>query len=760
MTKMAGLQSFIAHWCLRLVPHRQPMSMWELLYVSGLTCFMAVLYILSFPLLEHIELKLFDLHFHWRGEVSPSGQVAFVTIDEESVNREGRWPWPRRLMGELLKAADENGAAVIGLDLGFFEPAANERRKAVQEIREALAKEHASEELLNRLDAIGADEDEDGALAETIKGMSSPLVLGHFFYNEGSDFVPEPPPSSLLDKATCKVVMSRGDTPKGKLREQAGLECNIPPIAESAEYSGSFNLYPDPDGTVRWMPLVFRYQERIFPSLALQMISAATGLPHIVKLHEGGIEDIRVGPVSIPTNGRGELLLNYYGPGYTFPHYSAAALMRGELPGESLKGKLVVIGITSMGLHDMRPTPFDPVSPGVEIHCTILENILQQQFLKRPETATPVYDIGALVGICAIFFLAQLFARGFLLAGIAGALAVGYPVLTQYLFVSKGLWLNNIYPLAGIAFAYTGTTMHRYIHEEREKRKVRQTFSLYVPHSVMDEMLAHPERLRLGGEKKELSILFSDIRGFTSLSEQLPADLLVPQLNEYMTRMTEVVFGQQGTLDKYIGDAVMAFFGAPLAQEDHALRACSTALEMMKALRVLQEEWKDEKMPVFEIGIGINSGLTMVGNMGSERRFNYTVIGDNVNLASRLEGLTKQYGVSIVISEATRNAVKNEFTTRELDLVRVKGKQEHVAIYELLCRRGEEGEKAEALELYAEALELFRGQRWREALDTFNRAEELLPGDLPTLLYKGRCMRLANEAPREGWSCITTLNEK
>ena len=348
--------------------------------------------------------------------------------------------------------------------------------------------------------------------------------------------------------------------------------------------------------------------------------------------------------------------------------------MRGEIPPESLKDKLVVIGITAMGLHDFRPTAFDPIFPGVELHCTVMENIMQQHFVKRPAGLTQLLDIGALAGIALIFLVAQLFARGIVLAGIAAGMLAGYAGLTHYVFVSKGLWLNNIYPFMSLVLAYSGTTMHRYMKEEREKRHIRKTFSLYVPHSVVTEMLANPERLRLGGEKRELSILFSDIRGFTTLSEERPAEELVPELNHYFTHMTEVVFNQKGTLDKYIGDAIMALFGAPLPQDDHALRACATALEMMNQLAELQEEWRNRRLPVLEIGIGINTGVAIVGNMGSERRFDYTAIGDNVNLASRLEGLTKKYGVSILISESTWKEAKDGFVARDIDIVCVKGK--------------------------------------------------------------------------------------
>ncbi|MEN6437534.1 MAG: adenylate/guanylate cyclase domain-containing protein [Syntrophobacter sp.] len=739
------------------------LSSWETFFVLSLTCLTAVLYFFSVPLFEHIELKCWDLHFKSRGVIKPSAPIAFVTIDEVSVNREGRWPWPRRLMARLLQAIDDSGALVIGQDFGYFEPDLMLRRQAILDLRGRLSAENVtvSEDVLARLDAIAADEDDDRLLAETIRGLSAPLVLGHFFYSEGSAFVPDPPLPGFLDKAAYPVVISKGRTPRGKLLEQAGIEINIPVITDATRYSGSFNVIPDPDGSVRWMPLVFRYQDRLFPSLALQMLAAAfPDLPLVIKLDQGGVQEIRLGPVSIPTNDKGELLANYYGPGYAFPHYSASAVLHGEVPPESLKDKLVVVGITTMGLYDMRPTPFDPIFPGVELHCTVMENILQQQFLRRAEQSAIFHDMLALFGLALFFLITQHFARGALLTCIAAGLLGGYVFLTHYFFLTNGQWLNHVYPSLNLGLAYAGTTMHRYVKEIREKRRYRETFSLYAPPSVVEEMLANPEKLHLGGEKKELSVLFADIRGFTSISEKFPAEELVPQLNHYLTRMTEVVFQQQGTLDKYIGDAVMAIFGAPLPQEDHPVRACATALNMVKGLRALKEEWRNRKLPVLDVGIGINTGMMMVGNMGSERRFDYTVIGDNVNLASRLEGLTKGYGVRIVIGESVWEKAKDFFVARELDVVQVKGKQKPVRIYQLISARGEEEKHRDALEVYAGALARFHNRDWKGALAMFERVESLMPGDRPSHIYQNRCRELLKNPPGEDWVHITILDRK
>lgn len=737
---------------------------WEACFILITTVVMAGLYFFSIPFLELMELKAWDLHFKQREKIQPpSGMIAFVAIDEESINRDGRWPWPRREMAELLQAVEGYGARVIGLDMGFFEPDLKLRQKAILDLRDRIKEENSlsdAEALVRRLDAIADKEDDDLIISDTIRNLSCPLILGHFFYAAESSFLPPPPPVDLLEKAAIPIVQIIQEPHRGKMNEAGGMETNIPIVRSATRYSGSFNVFADPDGTVRWMPLVIRYQDRYFPSLALQTLSAGLGLPIMLKVDSQGVADIRVGPQSVPTNNKGEMLVNYYGPGYTFPHYSASTLMHHEAPEGALKDHFVVIGNTTVGLHDMRPTAFDPNYPGVELHCTVMENIVNQHFLEKSERSAPFNDMLALFGMAAVFLFVQSFLRGVPLAACVMLLMGGYVGLTHYFFLRDGVWLNHVYPSLDLVTVYLGTTVHRYRKEEREKKMIRQTFSLYVHGSVVEEMLEHPERLRLGGEKRELTVLFSDIRGFTSLSEKLPPEELVPQLNLYLTRMTQVVFDHHGTLDKYIGDAVMAIFGAPVSDEAHAVKACGTALDMMTALRLLQKDWEAQGLPILQIGIGINTGLMMVGNMGSERRFDYTVLGDNVNLASRLEGLTKMYGVSIVVSESTWEAAKDRYVGRELDVVRVKGKQNPVAIYEVIGLIEERDRYLEPLGIYADALDKFRMEKWEEALDLFDKVQEYWPGDPPSTLYKERCRELLECHPGEGWSHVTILDHK
>lgn len=726
-------------------------SLWEILFVSASTLLMTCLYFMVVPFIELVELKAYDLHFLQRGKIEPSGLVVFVSIDEESIKRDGRWPWPRRTMARLLEAVAAHNPKTIAMDMGFFEPDLKLRQEAIRDLQYRLQKDpvmRSLPEVATSLAMVAEEEDDDVILADAVRNLPVPLVMGHFFFFDGSNYYPQSVPRDVLENASCRIVQMLQEPREGTLHEAIGLEANIPLIRQVCGYAGSFNVFSDPDGTVRSMPLVVRYDKRLFPSVALQTLSTCLpSLPLIIKADEQGIQDIRLGPVSIPTNNKGELLVNYYGPAYTFPHFSASAILHQEVPPDLLEDKIVVIGNTTMGLHDMRPTPFSSVFPGVELHCTVIENILQQHFLTRSERLTPYYDMVALWGLAALFLLFQSLVGGMALGVVILLLLGGYIGVTHYYFLHSGVWLNHTYPSLNLIVGFLGTSLHRYLGEKREKRKIRDTFGLYVHDSIVEEMLANPEKLKLGGEKQELTVLFSDIRGFTSLSEQLPPEELVPQLNEYLTSMTQVILDHHGTLDKYIGDAIMAIFGAPLPQPEHPLRACAAALQMVQTLEALNQEWLKRGRPGFQVGIGINTGVMMVGNMGSERRFDYTVIGDNVNLASRVEGLTKEYGVCVILTEATWTAVRHRFVGRELDRVRVKGKQRTIAVYQLMDTVENADGYRQPLAVYEEAMQWYYERNWVQALKGFEKVTALWPDDPVALRHRQHCLDMLR---REG----------
>uniref|UniRef100_A0A7C4VS27 Adenylate/guanylate cyclase domain-containing protein n=1 Tax=Desulfatirhabdium butyrativorans TaxID=340467 RepID=A0A7C4VS27_9BACT len=748
-------------WPNNLNVFRFSWSRWFILWISILSIGLSFL---SISFLELVELKAWDLHFRQRGTKHPSGQIVFVSIDEESVNKIGRWPWPRRKMALLLQAVEKSGAKAIGLDMGFFEPDLGLRRQAILDAQQAIRTAFGTqvESIASFLNALSQEEDDDMILAQTIRSLSIPIVLGHFFYFNPKGFLPPHPPVQVLNKASISLVRQLAPPAPGTLAEATGMETNLSLFEEQSPFSASFNVFADPDGTVRWMPLVIRYEQRLFPSLALQTLSASFPEHQLMVVTDSyGIFEIRFGPVRIPTNNRGEILVNHYGPGYTFPYFSAVNLMEAQAISENLKNRIVIIGNTTVGLHDMRPTPFDPVFPGVELHCAVMENILNQDFLSRSDRISPWLDMTAIILLAVLFGFLLRFTSGFVLAAGVLVLIGGYIGFSHYAFLHLKIWINHIYPLFNLIILYIGTSIHSFLTEEREKRRIRQTFGLYVQDSVVEKMLKHPELLRLGGEKKELTVLFSDIRGFTTLSESLPPEQLVTQLNEYLTEMTQIVLQNQGTLDKYIGDAIMAIFGAPLDDPDHARHACETALQMNERLKSLQERWIKENKPPLAIGIGINTGAMIVGNMGSERRFDYTVLGDNVNLASRLEGLTKMYGVTIIVSDSTWKQIGHIFWGRQLDRVRVKGKHQPVGIHEIMARKEADLETMEeAIRRFEDGIQAYMAAQWDTAISHFESVLALIPNDPPSTLYIHRCQQLVQKPPDAHWECITTIDYK
>ena len=597
------------------------------------------IYYLDPHFLNILELKTLDLRFLSRGKIPTSEKVALVTIDEKSLDELGRWPWPRTRMAQLLDALVKAEAGVVGFDIVWAEPDENSDLKSLTAVKQKLAELKLSNRELDRFLAEALKTaDSDRILAESL-ARSQRGILGYFFHfspREGAGKGGKEPPKDPPPLTSFNLVkFTSEEAARVPLFEASYPEVNIPVLSQAAEGAGYFNIFPDPDGTVRWAPLVIKYQDRFYcaPSLAV-LQKYMEGSPLALRIAEFGVEQVRLGKLSIPTNEEGRVLINYRGPQKTFPHYSATDVIHGRVPPKAFQGKIVLVGATAIGIYDMRVTPFEHVFPGLEIHANVIDSILQGQFLHRPNWITLV-DILIIAGVGLI--LGGLLPRVKALWGalVGGGLFLSVLALGKILFESQGVWMNLTYPTLNLVFIYLGVTGYRYMTEEREKKKIRGAFQYYLTASVVEEMLKNPDKLKLGGEKKDLTVLFSDIRGFTSISENMTPEGLVKLLNEYLTSMTDMVFKHDGLLDKYIGDAVMAVWGAPLDQPDHAKRACLTALDMLDELHRLQKKWSAEGLPVLNIGIGVNAGPMVVGNMGSDRRFNYTVMGDCVRRTER-----------------------------------------------------------------------------------------------------------------------------
>jgi len=721
-----------------------------------------MLYSINPSFLNVMELKAYDLRFRSRGVERPGEEIVIIKIDEESLRKLGRWPWSREHWSKLIDTLTTWGARVIGIDV-FFAETEESRDTKIARLKDRMsALGIEGQRVLALLDAERGRT--DSQLAASIDKSGS-VVVGYFFFTSEDEVAglkktrSRDEPEVFL-ALPLPVVFESERAKNVPLWEGLDVRSNIKKIAEKARGLGFMNIIPDPDGTVRWVPLVMKFQGEYYPSLALQVLRVYLRDPEppLLRVSNSGVEELRLGETVFPTDEHGELLVKYRGGRSTFPSYSFSQVISGEVPPEDFRGKIVLVGATTIGLYDARITPFANEVPGVEIHATVIDNMLHRDFVLRPVWIRAVTILVILLmALIPGVLLAKLPAmKG---ACISGGLLLIYAVANRYLLVNRGIWINFVYPGIGFLGVFVALIVYRYITEEREKRKIRSTFQYFVSPGVVDEILKDPAKLKLGGERKVLSVLFSDIRDFTYLSETLSPDTLTTLLNLYLTPMTEIVFRHQGTLDKYMGDALMAIFGAPLDQEDHAEKACHAALDMVKALGNLQRSWEIDGIPEISMGIGINSGPMSVGNMGSDILFDYSVVGDHVNLGSRLEKLNREYGTYIILSEFTHEYVKDSFACRELDIVRVKGRTKPVRIFELLGREDPFHEWSTFKTVYENGLRAYRSQQWTESIGEFEKALRIRPGDGPTKLYLRRCKLMQKKRPSSQWNGFSQMWE-
>lgn len=577
---------------------------------------------------------------------------------------------------------------------------------------------------------------------------------------------------------------------------------NIPSIQAVSDYTGGFNVDQDSDGTIRRTSLFYRTGNRIglsfIPSLALQTYLLSTGYramveldldpkhPQQKKITQFNIVDPSKDPeqliTKVPVDSQGRLLINYAGGANMYPYLPARELFNGKETAEIeqavynpalkiwttesrtvnkadfIKDRTFIFGATAVGIYDLRVTPFEKNFPGPEVHLNILGNLFQQNFLVTSANEFPqMMAILFIFGIILSIAISQCSAIPGLFVTLGSLLGVF--VFDQY-FLRKGILITVILPAGLIIFEYIFLFFYKYLTEERKKKYLRSTFSKYVSPAIVDEILKHPENIELGGKKQHMTVFFSDVRGFTTISEKLDPQKLSDVLNRYLTPMTEIVFANQGTLDKYMGDAVMAFFGAPIGYAEHAQYACRCALQSLAKLKEIQAQFAKENLPQIDIGIGINTGDMSVGNMGSDTVRSYTVMGDAVNLGSRLEGINKEYGTRIIISQFTYEEVKNSFTCRELDWVRVKGKNEPVRIFELVCEGKADEKKAELLKTFAEAYTLYHDKKFIEALERFKKCLVIDPSDPPSDLYVERCQDYMISQPPPHWDGVYVMKTK
>jgi adenylate cyclase len=660
---------------------------------AGLTLAAVVTYFLGIPLLELLELKTYDMRLRALPPAMPQ-RVTIAAIDERSLAELGRWPWSRTRLATLFDRLEAAGARAIAFDGFFAEP---ESKTADEQLARAV-----------------------GGGRRVVLGMLF-LVQRKEAQQVGAERL-ELARQAIAGQA-IEEIRHRGSAAEFPMPELYGVLANIPVLQRSAAYTGHINADPDLDGTLRRAPLIHRYEGKYYPALSVQIARALIGDPRLVLHTEPyGIAGLEIGGRFVPTDELGRLLVRYRGPGQTVPTISASDILAGRADPGLLRDRAVLIGATATAIGDIRVTPYGAAYPGVELHANVVEDLLAGGMLRRPEWMGAV-DVAILLvlGLALAWFLPRAGVRGGALLAVGAITA--YLLLAQQLFAGQGLWLNVVYPTLLVAALFLSTTLVQYFSAESEKRYLRTAFQHYVPETVINEIVADAGKLRLGGERRELTVLFSDIRGFTSMSETLAPEDLIRFLNIYFTAMTRKVFDHKGSLDKYIGDAVMAVFGAPIADPHHARAACRAALDMVGALNEVESELQRSGLPPLrvDIGIGINSGPMIVGNMGSVDRFNYTVTGDAVNLASRIESLNKTYGTSILVSEHAYEQAKDDLPrAREIDRVQVRGREKHVRLYELIPER-----KYASLDWLGEFAEAYRLMREGDITRAAERFEAL-----------------------------------
>lgn len=709
------------------------------------------------PLLNTLDAFVYDGRLRLTTGVGVDERIVILDIDEKSLAQAGRWPWSRDKMATLVtQLFDHYGIALLGFDVVFAEPDNSSGLSSLEAIASDELKGDAG--FYSALKGLRSTLNFDRRFAEALRNR--PLVLGYYFTNidqaNRSGALPEP-------------VLPSG-TFKGRnvaLTNWSGFGGNLPEFQSSAVNAGHFNPIVDFDGISRRVPMLVEHDGKYYESLSLAMVRVLLGKPQVIPGYPEsgkhvGLEWLDLpterGTLRIPVDENGASLIPYRGSQGSFTYLSVVDALAGRLQLDQLKGKIVLLGTTAPGLMDLRATPVGSTYPGVEIHANLVAGILDAAIKQKPS-----YVLGAdvlLLSFCC-FLLA------FLLP-VLSPLRATLLSITCLLLVTAlnfSLWVSGlVMPLASVVSAilalFALNMSWGYFVESRSKRQFTELFGQYVPPELVDEMARDPERYSMEGKNEELTVLFSDVRGFTSISEGLDPQELTQLMNEYLGAMTKVVQKNRGTLDKYIGDAIMAFWGAPVADVDHARHAVMTALEMQSELRKLDEPFKARGWPALHIGVGINSGTMTVGDMGSKVRKSYTVMGDAVNLGSRLEGITKQYGVGIIVSDSTRALVK-DLVYRELDRVRVKGKDEPVGIFEPLGA-AKDIDKAvlDELKLWNQTLRLYRQQDWDQAELQLYNLSRMSPERALYPVYTKRIAHYRVNPPGEAWDGVTTFETK
>lgn len=710
---------------------------------------------------NQLENFLYDtrLKLTMPGDVDPT--IVIVDIDEKSLAEIGRWPWGRDKLAKLVtELFDYYKVSLIGFDVIFREP---DNSSGIRVLNQ-LGKQELADipEYKERLGELEKRLDYDQMFVDSMK--KGPVILGYTFFTKQEN-------NAAIEAGVLPPPVITSEQVKGKYipaQTYTGYGGNLPQIQAAAAGGGHITPSIDADGEVRRVPMLIKYNGNFYESLSLAMTRFILGSDKVTPVFaqqgtgDSGYPELEWLDLGygfrIPVDANVQALVPYRGRAHSFPYVSAADIIRGIADPKVLQGAIVLVGTSAKGLVDLRPTPVSREFPGVEIHANMISGILDQRIKRMPAYTRGIETI-QLILIGAVLSLVLPFLSAVLATVFTGV------TLASLVGVNMYFWSNNlVVPLASslllIMIIYLMNMSYGFFIERRGKRQLSSLFGQYLPPELVEEMSEDPQTYTQDAQNREMTVLFTDIRNFTTISEGLTPEDLSSLLNEYLTPMTRIIYDHRGTIDKYIGDAVMAFWGAPLEDREHARHALYTGLAMLERLNAIREEFKERGWPEIYIGVGINTGLMSVGDMGSRYRMSYTVLGDAVNLGSRLEGLTKSYGVEIIVSESTKAAV-DDYVYRELDIVKVKGKDKPIAIYEPIAPSNEVSDvEFREVAMNEQAHVSYRAQDWDRAETQFRELLELTQGRKLYRIYLDRIAQFREQPPGADWDGVYTFTTK
>ena len=709
------------------------------------------------PFAQQVRHWVFDSYNRLKPRVYEDVPILILDIDDESLAKLGQWPWPRTVVARVVRRLTELGAATVAFDIVFSEPDRTAPKQMLP-----LWSQRADARLLKGI--LGKYPDHDDVLAQAVAGARA--VAGSALLSADNGSLP-------ARKASFALA---GDPPLPFLYAFKGAVVNLPGIEASAKGSGSFNTIPERDGIIRRVPLLFRVGDRMIPSLAAEALRVAQGASNYYVKSSGasgersfgastGISKVKIGDLVVPTDAHGRVWLYFTEtvPRRTIPAWK---IFDRTFDPASVEGRIVFLGTSAAGLMDQRHTPLNPLAPGVEIHAQVAEQILLQRFLLRPDWADGA-ELAFLVlfGILLILLMRRLGAAGgAALALIAAGSAFGF---SWWAFSRESYLVDPLFPAGVVLLIYFSSSLIGFLRTEREKAQVRGAFGRYMSPILVEKLAEHPEMLELGGEMKTMTFHFCDIAGFTTMSQWQDPRGLTRLLNRFLTPMPDIILKHKGCIDKYVGDCIVAYWNAPLDDPEHGKNACLAVLEMHESLKGLNEIWRAQaekegvRFAEIRIRTGLNTGPCIVGNMGSNQRFDYSILGDDVNVASRLEGANKFFGTYILVSQATLDAAAGAVVARELGRVRVVGKDDPITIFEPLAAAGSlSPEWTKALPIHERGIREFRDRDFAGALKTFEELLALIPEDGPGKLYRNLASDYAAIPPPEDWDTVFKLTAK